>query len=71
MLLQTYDSGVASVFHMPPMRLEEVTLNYGPFHTLVIFLRCEWMKQHDNRGNFTYVRNNVGFMVVNLCHRIP
>jgi hypothetical protein len=51
-MLQTYDSGVASVFHMSSMGSEEVTLNYvgvlkdmlklnyGPLQTLVIFLRC-------------------------------
>ena len=63
--LKTYDNGVASVFHMPAMGSKEVTLNYvgvlkdilklnyGPLRTPVILLRCEWMKQFDNRGNPT------------------
>jgi hypothetical protein len=51
--LKTYDSGVASVFHMPFVGSEDVTLNYvgvlknilklnyGPIRTHVILLRCE------------------------------
>jgi hypothetical protein len=83
MALKTYDSGVASVFHMPSVGSEEVTLNYvgvlkdifkldyGPLRTPVILLRCEWMKQFDNRGNPTYVRDEAGFMVVNFRHKVP
>jgi hypothetical protein len=81
--LKTYDSSVASVFHMPSVGSEEVTLNYvgvlkdilklnyGPIRTPVILLRCEWMKQFDNRGNPTYVRDEAGFMVVNFRHKVP
>ena len=29
------------------------------------------MKQCDNRGNPTYVRDDVGFMVVNFRHKVP
>jgi hypothetical protein len=83
MALKTYDSGVASVFHMPSVGSEEVTLNYvgvlkdipkldyGPLRTPVILLRCEWIKQFDNRGNPTYVRDEAGFMVVNFRHKVP
>ena len=83
MMLQTYDSGIASVFHMPSMGSQEVSLNYvgilqdilklnyGPLHTPIILLRCEWMKRDDNRGNPTYVRDDVGFMVVNFRHKLP
>ena len=83
MTLKAYDIGVASVFHMPSMSSEEVTLNYvgvledilklnyGPLRTPIIFLRCKWMKQFDNRGNPTYVRDEVGFMVVNFRHKVP
>ena len=46
-------------------------LNYGPFRTPVILFRCEWMKQSDNRGNPTYVRDEAGFMVVNFCQKVP
>ena len=83
MTLKTYDNIVASVFHMPSVGSEEVTLNYvgvlndilklnyGPLRTLVILFRCEWMKQFDNRGNPTYVRDEVGFMVVDFPHKLP
>jgi hypothetical protein len=83
MTLKTYDSGVASVFYMPSVGSEEVTLNYvgvlndilkldyGPLRILVILLRCEWMKQFDNRSNPTYVRDEAGFMVVNFRHKVP
>jgi hypothetical protein len=82
MTLKNYDSGIASMFHMPSVGSEEVTLNYmgvlkdilklnyGPLRTPVIF-RCEWMKLYDNRGNPTYVRDEVEFMVVNFCHKVP
>ena len=29
------------------------------------------MRQYDNWGNPTYVRNDVGFMVINFCHKVP
>jgi hypothetical protein len=29
------------------------------------------MKQYDNRGNPTYVRDDAGFMVVNFRHKVP
>jgi hypothetical protein len=81
--LKIYDSGVASVFHMPSVGSKEETLNYvgvlkdilklnyGPIRTSVILLRCEWMKQFDNRGNPTYVRDEAEFMVVNFRHMVP
>ena len=68
-VLQTYDSGVASVFHMSSTETEPTTLNYvgvlkdilkldyGPLRTPIIVFRCEWMKQRDNWGNPTYVRD--------------
>ena len=81
--LKAYDNGVASVFHTPSVGVEEVTLNYvgvlkdilklnyGPLRTPLIFFRCEWMKQFDNRGDPTYVKDNVGIMVVNFRHKGP
>ena len=81
-VLQTYDSGVASVFHMSSTETEPATLNYvgvlkdilklnyGPLRTPIIIFRCEWMKQRDNWGNSTYVRDEVGFMVVNFRHKV-
>jgi hypothetical protein len=50
--LQTYDSGVASVFHVPLDDVRDVSVNYvgvvkdilkldyGALHTPVILLRC-------------------------------
>ena len=83
-LLQIYDSGIASMFEMPAADSEyEVSLNYvgvlqdilkldyGPLRTPVILFRCEWLKREDNRGNPTYVRDDVGFMVVNFRHKLP
>ena len=80
---QTYNSGVASVFHMFSTESDLTTLNYvgvlkdilklnyGPLRTPIIVFRCEWMKQCDNWGNPTYVRDDVGFMVVNFRHKVP
>ena len=83
-VLQTYDSGIASIFEMPAANPEsKVSLNYvgvlqdilkldyGPLRTPVILFRCEWLKRGDNRGNPTYVRDDAGFMVVNFRHKLP
>ena len=83
-VLQTYDSGIASIFEMPAADPEpKVSLNYvgvlqdilkldyGPLRTHVILFRCEWLKRVDNRGNPTYVRDDAGFMVVNFRHKLP
>ena len=83
-LLQTYDSGIASIFEVPTIDSQsEVSLNYvgvlqdilkldyGPLRTPVILFRCEWLKREDNRGNSTYVRDDAGFMVVNSRHKVP
>ena len=83
-LLQTYDSGVASIFEVPTVDSQsEVSLNYvgvlqdilkldyGPLRTPVILFRCDWLKREDNRGNPTYVRDDAGFMVVNSRHKVP
>jgi hypothetical protein len=37
----------------------------------MILVKCEWMKKVDNRGNNTYIRDKVGFMLVNFCHKLP
>ena len=83
-LLQTYDSGIASIFEVPTVDSQsEVSLNYvgvlqdilkldyGPLRTPIILFRCEWLKREDNRGNLTYVRDDAGFMVVNSRHKVP
>jgi hypothetical protein len=81
--LQTYDSSVASVFHVPTEDAREVSINYvgilkdifkvdyGPLHTPVILMRCDWMKRIDNRGNSTYTRDEAGFLVVNFWMADP
>ena len=83
MTLNFFYNGVAVVFHMPYVGLEEVTLNYvgvlmdilklnyWPLCVPVIFIRCEWMKQYHNQRNPTYVREEAGFMVVNFRHKVP
>ena len=83
-LLQTYNSGVTSIFEMPTTNSQsEISLNYvgglqdilkldyGPLQTPVILFQCEWFKREDNRGNPTYMRDDVGFMVVNARHKLP
>jgi hypothetical protein len=54
--LQTFDSGVVSVFDMPNVDAFKVSVNYvgilkdifkldySPVHTLAIIFRCEWIK---------------------------
>ena len=81
--LQTYDSGVASVFQVPAADSGDASVNYvgvvkdilqldyGPLQTPVILLRCEWVRGHDNRGNDTYVRDEAGFLVVNFRQKMP
>jgi hypothetical protein len=81
--LQTYDSGIASVFHVPIEDARDVAVNYvgvvkdilkldyRPVHTLVILLHCEWVRGHDNRGNPTYIRDKAGFLFVNFRHKMP
>jgi hypothetical protein len=81
--LQTYNSSVASVFHVPTEDARDVAVNYvgvvkdilkldyGLVHTPVILLRCEWVRGHDNRGNPTYIRDKAGFLFVNFRHKMP
>jgi hypothetical protein len=81
--MQTYDSGVASIFDVPTEDARDVSVNYvevlkdilkldyGPLRNPVILLRCEWIKREDNRGNPTYIRDEAGFLLVNFWHRLP
>lgn len=81
--MQTYDNSVASIFKVPTADSTNVLINYigilkdilkldyGPLHAPVILLRCEWFKQEDNRGNSTYKRDEVGFLVANSHHKLP
>jgi hypothetical protein len=68
--MPTHD--VANVFVNYVGVLKDIPkFNYGPIHTLIIICRCEWMIQEDNRGNPTYVRDDVGFHMVNFQHKLP
>jgi hypothetical protein len=81
--LQTYDSGVASIFHVPTDDAREVSINYvgvlkdilkldyRPLHTQVNLMKCEWMKKADSRGNNTYAQDEAGFLLVNFRHKLP
>jgi hypothetical protein len=81
--LQTYDAGMASIFHIPIEDARELLINYvgilkvilkldyGLLHTPVILMKCEWMKRFDNWGNHTYKRDEAGFLVVNFCQKLP
>jgi hypothetical protein len=46
-------------------------LDYGHIHTFVILFKCEWIKFKDNQSNDTYIRHDVGFVVVNFKHKLP
>jgi hypothetical protein len=81
--LQTYDSGVALVFQVPGEDAEDVAANYvgvvkdilkldyGHVHIPVILFQCEWVWEHDNRGNPPYVRDEAGFLFVNFRYKMP
>jgi hypothetical protein len=81
--MQTYDSGVASVFTIPTADARDVSVNYvgvlkdilkldyGPLSSPIVLLRCQWAKQRDSWGNPTYTRDDAGFLVVNLRHNLP
>jgi len=80
---QTYNLGVASVFSVPTVDARDISVNYvgvltdilkldyGPLHTSMILFRCQWMKITDSRGNATYVRDDVRFLMVNFRHKLP
>jgi hypothetical protein len=82
-LMQTYNSGIASIFSVPTKDAKDVSvnyigvvkdtlkLNYGAVGNLVVLLRCEWIKREDNRSNPAYIRDDTGFMVVNFRHKLP
>jgi hypothetical protein len=71
------------VFHLPTKDTRDVAVNYvgvvkdilkldyGPVHTPVILLRCEWVRGHDNRGNPTYIRDEAGFLFIKFRHKMP
>lgn len=40
-------------------------------HTPVIIFRCEWIKREDNRNNPTFVWDDIGFLTINFCHKLP
>jgi hypothetical protein len=81
--MQTYDSGVASVFTVPTADARDVSVNhvgvlkdilkldYGPLSSPIVLLKCQWAKQRDSRGNPTYTRDDAGFLIVNVRHNLP
>ncbi len=81
--MQTFDSGIASIFDMSTLDATNLSLNfvevlkdifkldYGHLHTPILVFKCEWIKREDNRGNPTYGRDDVGFFMVNFCHMLP
>jgi len=82
-LLQTFDSGIASIFDQPTNDVTNVAmhyvgnlkdifrLDYGLVHTPINLFRCEWVKREDNQGNPIYVQDEVGFLTINFCHKLP
>jgi hypothetical protein len=79
----TYDSRVASVFQVSTEDATDVSVNYvgvvkdilkldyGPILRPIVLMRCQWAKRSDNRGNPTYIRDNTGFLIVNVWHSLP
>ena len=80
--MQTYDSGVASVFQVPMLDARDVSVNYvrvlrdilkldyRQLRIPIILFQCKWMKRQDNRGNPTYIRGDARFLVVNFRHKL-
>ena len=80
---QIYNCGVASVFQVPRVDAQDVSVHYvgvlkdilkldfGPTHSPIVLFRCEWVKSHDNRGNATYFKDDAGFLLVNFRHKLP
>jgi hypothetical protein len=81
--MQTYDSGIASVFEVPTVHATDISMNYvgivkdilkldyRPLSRPIVLLRCQWVKRSNSRGNPTYTRDDVGFLVVNFWHNLP
>ena len=80
--IHTYDSGVASIFHIPTDDAREVSVNYvgvlkdilkldyRPLHTQVNLMKCKWMKKADSQGNNNYAQDEVGFLFINFRHKL-
>ncbi len=43
-------------------------LDYGLASTLIILLRCEWIKCTYNQGSNIYIKDDARFLVVNFKH---
>jgi hypothetical protein len=81
--MQTFDSGIVSLFDMLTLGARDFSLNfvgvlkyilkldYGCLHTPMVNFRCEWIKQENTKGNPTYVRDDVSFLTVNFHHKFP
>ena len=80
--MQTYDNGIASVFVVPIEDAWNVLVNYvgvvkdilkldyGPMCQPVILPCYKWIKWDDNCGNPTYIRDDIGFLMVNFRHKL-
>jgi hypothetical protein len=81
--MQTFDSGIASIFDMLTLGARDLSLNfvrvlkdilkldYGRLHTHVVNFRCERIKRKNIRRNPTYVQDDVGFLIINFHHKLP
>ena len=79
--LDTYDCGVVCLHEwiteegevMKRYTVGEITdilrLDYGKLYTPIVLFKCSWVKDADNRGNPTYMRDRDGFLIVNFKHR--
>jgi hypothetical protein len=78
----TYDSGVASVFQVSTEDATDVSVNYvgvvkdilkldyRPMSRPIVLMRCQWTKRSNNRGKPTYIRDDAGFLIVNVRHSL-
>jgi hypothetical protein len=82
-LLIAYDYGVAFVFQQSQGNEDDVLgviqyvgtlkeilqLDYGPMFSPIVLFHCCWVKNGtNNRGNPTYKRNDVSFLLANFRH---
>ncbi len=81
--MQAFDNDIALIFDMPTLDAKNLPLNfvdalkdilkldYGHLHTPITIFKCKWIKQEGNTRNPTYVQDDVGFFMINLCHYHP
>ena len=81
-IIQTYDSGVASVYDVPTTDARGMSvyyigvlkdilkLDYGPLGIATILICCEWIKRVTTTTILHIFKDNVGFWVVNFQHNL-